>query len=64
LKKQKFKNIDGYGRCEPALALKISEEKQEEVVDGESVNEDPTADKKEDSAAYLCRYFRFTYKNE
>lgn len=31
-------------------ALKISEEKQEEVVEGEPGNEDPAADKKENSA--------------
>lgn len=31
-------------------ALKISEEKQEEVVEGEPGNEDPAADEKEDSA--------------
>ena len=31
-------------------ALKISEEKQEEVFEGEPGNEDPAADEKEDSA--------------
>ena len=35
---------------EHASALKISEEKQEEVVDGEPGNEDPAADEKEESA--------------
>jgi hypothetical protein len=32
---------------EHARALKISEERQEEVVDGEPGNEDPAADEKE-----------------
>ena len=37
------------------LALKISEEKQEEVVEGEPGNEDPAADKK--------REFSINYKS-
>ena len=35
---------------EHASALKISEEKQEEIVDGEPGNEDPAAEEKEVSA--------------